>query len=324
MKRVFITQSIIATSMILVMAVAHADSITYPDPATFTAGQTLTTNSLNDKFDETKRAVNENDARITGILANGTGNGGGDITSVTTGLGLKNIDVSNGLTGDIILEIDATALKTQIDIVVQSGLDAKQNKILGTCDTKQKMIGVLADGGANCIADNDTNTTYRPGRGLKLTNTTFTPANGTVAIHAYQFHGSNNNSNFTQAQGFAFFIGAIQGNPAFFQASIQLPHNATVTGVQCYVYDNSSVASITHVKMTRRRHDRSAIHGDEMVAIFPLAPANSTTVNKISSTAVSFATVNNAIYSYYFDIRINDASAGSFLRLNSCSVNYSY
>ena len=57
------------------MGLAQADSITYPAPALFVDGQTLTATSLNGKFTEAQRAVNDNDVKLKNIHSRHTGAG---------------------------------------------------------------------------------------------------------------------------------------------------------------------------------------------------------------------------------------------------------
>jgi len=112
MKEILITRSILAFIILFVMSTVNADSVNYPEPIKFTAGDTLTASSLNNKFNETKRAVDDNDTRINTILSNGTGGGSGDITSVTAGNGLTNTDTTVGQSGDVRLELDTSVVQT--------------------------------------------------------------------------------------------------------------------------------------------------------------------------------------------------------------------
>jgi hypothetical protein len=127
---------------------------------------------------------------------------------------------------------------------------------------------------------------------------------------------------FQRIMTYAFFNNATGNCTA--GAPVALPHNATITGVSCLLYDNQAAPSISQIVLQRI----SLTTGDSDGLYFKF---NSTTD---SSLPVLYGTVNNGVpggslvdnTAYVYYITVSFATAGlaptSNLRLYGCKIEY--
>lgn len=69
MKAHVALQALVVIAVMCDIEVVNADAITYPAPATFATGDPLTASSLNNKFGEVKRAVDDNHSKLQNFQA---------------------------------------------------------------------------------------------------------------------------------------------------------------------------------------------------------------------------------------------------------------
>lgn len=137
---------------------------------------------------------------------------------------------------------------------------------------------------------------------------------GSVSVAGAAFHDKNENDACLLNQGnfYAMYDGG-NGCDAF--SSIQIPHGASVTRMDCTIYDNG----VGNFLVTLERRD---LQSGNFVAVFQINNStNSTNVQKISDTTTSYPLIDNSNFAYFIWADFGPA-AGTNSRLYGCTVSY--
>jgi hypothetical protein len=128
--------------------------------------------------------------------------------------------------------------------------------------------------------------------------------------------------NFQRIMTYAFFHNATGNCTA--GAPVSLPHNATITGVSCLLYDNQAGPSISQIVLQRI----SLTSGDSDGLYFMFNPTTDSIspalYPAVDNGIPGGSLVDNTAYVYYITVRFNTAglTPTSNLRLYGCKIEY--
>ncbi len=153
-----------------------------------------------------------------------------------------------------------------------------------------------------------------------------TPSGGFVSVSAQAFRNewTVDACRWYSQQGFyGFFSGTSTSSTCDAVAGIQLPHNASITSFNCYLWD-TSVANSINAKLYRQNIDGSA---SEIIFETPLTEGNASNIQAVSDAIPAnpgdeVVDNQNYAYSIMLDFDGGTDTVSSSIRFYGCTVAY--
>lgn len=204
-----------------------------------------------------------------------------------------------------------------------------------SCDSAGKSIKTIKqDGTVTC--EDDTDTEYNAGTGMQLITSTqvpeFRPANGRVSLSPMAFLSET--GSFTQRDlcvlrrslSYTFFLANINASSASCDAyaPVQLPDGATLTRLDCTVFDGGGFPGNSLQALLRR----VTISNVSTSTVFDTGTStDNINPQTISDTTATNALVNNSLYTYILEMRWSSQNfqvGTDSGRIYGCSIAYEY
>lgn len=237
----------------------------------------------------------------------------GDITGVTAGTGL----LGGGTTGNVELKFDSTTV---------------QARVADSCIAGQSIRAINDNGMVTCEVDSDsggdiTSIDTAADSGLTGGSTSGSVnlrlANGFVSVHPAAFISREIYDTVcypVTERNYHFFHDLSTKGICKSFASVNLPHNADISSIQCYFQDSHATEDIT---VTFRRTTFSTGATTD-IATMNTTGANTTAMLTRTSN-FTIQTVNNATFAYSIEFDPgNTTLVSSNHRIYGCSITYSY
>ncbi len=153
-----------------------------------------------------------------------------------------------------------------------------------------------------------------------------TPSDGFVSVSAQAFRNEQtiDTCRWRSAQiQYGFFSNTSTSTACDAVAGIQLPHNASITSFNCYLYD-TSVANSVNARLYRQNIDGSA---SELIFETPITEGNAVITQALSDTTPANPgdeVVDNQNYAYSIMIDFDGGTdtVSTAIRLYGCTVAY--